>query len=73
MINGTPQIVCFSIDLHKHLIEMPSPVRVIRRWMMSFFADLTSEHGTKPVPPISDGFMANIDSTFMQKIFDIAE
>ena len=30
MINGAPQVVRFTVDLHNNLIEVPPPVRVGR-------------------------------------------
>ena len=39
---------------------MPFPIRMIRNWMNPFFADLTREHWTKSVPPITDRFVTNI-------------
>jgi len=73
MIDGTPQVMCFAIDLHEHLIHMPSPVGIVRGRVCSFLPDLTSEHGAKPVPPIADRFMAYVDAAFMQQVFDIAK
>jgi hypothetical protein len=41
--------------------------------MYPFIAYLMSEHWTKPVPPVSDSFMADIDASFMEQIFDITK
>ena len=73
MVNSTPQIVCFSIYLYKHFIEMPFPVGMILSRMYPFIAYLMSEHWTKPIPPVSDSFMADIDASFMEQIFDVAQ
>ena len=41
MINGPPQVMCFSIYLHENFVQMPSPVGVITgRRMKSFLPDL---------------------------------
>jgi len=67
MINGTPQKMCFSIDLHEDFIEVPSPAGVIWRWVVSFLTDFTSKHGAKPVPPIANCFVADIDAAFVEQ------
>ena len=66
VVDGTPQIVCFTIDLHKDLIKMPSPVGIILRSIDPFLTDFTCEQWTEPVPPIADCFMADIDVSFMK-------
>jgi choline dehydrogenase-like flavoprotein len=39
----------------------------------ALLSDLRSEHRTKPVPPETDGLMAENDSAFGQQIFDIPQ
>ena len=41
--------------------------------MHPFFTDLTREHWVKPVPPIANGFMADVDTTLVEQIFYIAK
>ncbi len=74
VVNGTPQVICLAIDLHKYFVQVPSPVGVIPgRRMKSFLTDLARKQGTKSIPPIADCFMADINAAFMKKIFDIAK
>jgi len=63
----------FAINLHKDLIEMPAPVGVILRPMDPLLTYFTCEYWTKSVPPIAHRLMANIDASFMKKVFDIAK
>jgi hypothetical protein len=41
--------------------------------MHPFFADLTREHWAKFIPPIANGFMANVDAALVEQIFDITK
>ncbi len=41
--------------------------------MNSPISDLMSEHWAKAIPPISNRFMANVDATLVQYVFDIAK
>ena len=38
---------------------------------MSLLADLTSEHGTKRNPPISNGLVGDIDAGFAEQVFNV--
>jgi hypothetical protein len=71
MIDGMPQVMCFSIDLHKYLVQVPSPVGMILGRMKSFLPYFTCEQRTEPVPPITHSLMANIDAPFMKKVFKV--
>lgn len=35
--------------------------------------DFRREHRAKPKPPISDGFVANVDAPLVEQIFDVAK
>ena len=71
-IHSPPEIVCLPVDLHENLVEMPSPIRICMG-LNSPLSYLRCEHGAETVPPISNRFMANIDATFVQQIFNVAK
>lgn len=73
MVNCPPEVVRLTIDLHKHLVQMPLPVRIRSHPTNSVSSDLSREHWAKSVPPEPNCFMAYVDATFVQKIFDVAE
>jgi len=73
MVNGEPKAMSFSLDLHKDLIKMPSPVRIALGKINSLLSDFTSEHWAKFIPPIAHSLVANVDTPFMKKVFDIAK
>jgi len=62
-----------SIYLHEKFVQVPSPVRVItRRGMKSFLSDLTANRA-KPIPPIADRYMTNINAALRKKVSDISQ
>jgi|TARA_R110000824_G_scaffold93223_1_gene225609 hypothetical protein len=73
VIDGTPQVMCFTIDLYEDFVQMPTPVGIILGRENTFLPDLIGEQWPKSVPPIADCFMTDIDTSFMKKDFDIAK
>ncbi len=73
VIHGTPKVMRLAINLHKHLIQMPLPVRVCAHLVNSFTADFSGEHRAKSVPPETNCFVADVDAALMQKIFYISQ
>ncbi len=72
MIYGAPKVVTLAIHLHEHLVHVPLPFRECAKLLDAFSSDFRSKHRAEPIPPISDGFMADIDPAFVQQIFDIS-
>ena len=72
MINSPPEIVGFAADLHKHLDQVPLPLRPCTKLLGSFPSDLGCEDRTKTVPPEPDRFVADVDAAFVEQILDIA-
>ena len=60
------------VDADKHLVQVPAPVR-IRMALNTAFPDLCGEHRTEPVPPETNGFMADIDATLKQQILNLSQ
>ena len=52
---------------------MSSLVGMIKNRVYPFISYLMSEYCTKPVPPVLDSFIADIDATLMEQIFDVAQ
>ena len=72
MIHGTPKVVPLAIDLHEDLVEVPAPAAGFHPFDPPL-PDLGGEHRAKPVPPISNRFVADLDTALVQQIFDIPE
>jgi hypothetical protein len=66
VINCAPEIVLRAINLHKNLIQMPSPLRTLAHALRSFLPNFRCEHWPKPVPPKTDALMADVDSTLVE-------
>ena len=73
MIDGAPEIAELAVDLHKHLVQMPTPLRIAAHARYPLLSDLGGEHRTKPVPPKPDGLIADVDPALGQEIFDVAQ
>jgi len=62
MVDCAPEIAELAVDLHKHLVQMPSPLRIATHLRHPLLSDLSGEHRTKPVPPKPDRLMADVES-----------
>ncbi len=72
MIDGAPEVMCLAVDPDKHLIQVPSPLR-IGPTMNAPLPDLRRENRAEPVPPETYRLVADIDATFEKKIFDLPQ
>ena len=54
------------------LVQMPAPLRV-GPMIHSPPSDLASEHRPKRIPPVPHRFVTNIDATFGQNVFNLAQ
>ncbi|OSQ46755.1 hypothetical protein MGEO_16735 [Marivita geojedonensis] len=71
MINRAPKVIHLKVDIHEHFVELRSPP-VGSHALDPTFPDLTCKHRTKPMPPVSDRFVADVDTAFMKQVLDIA-
>ena len=72
VIEGTPEVVHLSVDPYEHLIKMPTPVRPVAP-VYAPPPDLASEHRSKPIPPVPHRLVADVDATFEQNVFNLAQ
>ena len=72
VVDCPPKVMRLAIDLHKHLIKVPTPAAGLHT-LGPALSDFGSELGAKSMPPVPNGLVANIDAAFMQQIFHIAE
>ena len=73
MINGSPKIMCLTVDFHENLSQVPLPVRVCAHPTCSLITNFSSEHWTKSVPPKSKRFVADVDTTLVEQVFDVSK
>jgi len=62
-----------TIDLHKHLIDVPAPLTKTSHPADPLTLDIRCKHWTEPVPPVPDRLMANVDPALREQIFDIPQ
>ena len=70
---GMQKVMCFSVDLHENLVQMPLPIGVRSHPLDTLPPDLGSKHRAKSVPPETDRFMAYIDPSLVQRVLDISK
>jgi hypothetical protein len=73
MIDSPPQVAELAVDLHEHLIQMPTPLGEAAQTRNPVLSDLCREHRANPVPPKSDSLMADIDPALGQQILNVAQ
>ena len=73
VINGSPEIMCLSIYLYEDLVQVPLPVRIRSHPTDPVSSYLSSKHRTKSIPPKPNCFVADLNASFVQKIFHITE
>src|SRR5258707_10488760 len=73
MVDGAPKVVELAVDLHKHLVQVPAPLRLAAHVRDASLTDLGGEHRAKPVPPEPDGLVADVDPALGQEIFDVSK
>lgn len=73
MIDGSPEVMDFAINLHEDLVEMPSGLDARAHAINPSLAHLGSEHRAKAVPPDPHCLMADLDAAFVKTFFDIPQ
>ena len=73
MIDGPPQVMSLASDFDEDLVQVPLPLRAPPHGFGPPFPDLVSEVRTEPIDPETDVFVANVDPTLVQEVFDIAQ
>ena len=68
MVDGSPKVRAFAVDLHEHLIEVPPPTRKHAYSIRPLLADLGGKDRADPVPPEPDRLVAHLDPTLVKKV-----
>jgi hypothetical protein len=72
MIDCAPQVMSFTIYLHKDFIKVPFPITGLHASCHALL-DLACELRTKSMPPIPYGSIAYVNASFMKKVFYISQ
>src|SRR5665811_1942529 len=73
VVDGAPEIPRLAVDLHEHLVDMPSPVDVRPHRGDPPAADLSSEERSEPQSPQPDRLMADVNAALMEEVFDVSK
>lgn len=73
MINGTPKVEPFAVDLHEHLVQVPPLLWPGTQPLGSLPSDFGGENRAKPMPLETHGVMTDIDAAFVQQVLDISQ
>jgi len=65
--------VSLLTELHKHLVEVPLPLRLLRRSFRTALPKLVREVSPEPIDPMADRFVANVDTAFEEQVFDVQQ
>jgi hypothetical protein len=68
MIDRPPQVDHLTIQLHVHLVQMPTPVAKATHPAHPLLADIAGEEWSKPVPPEAHGLVADVDPPLEQQV-----
>jgi hypothetical protein len=71
MVDRALKIMLLPINLHEHLVAVPAPVTDPAYARNALPLNFRGEQRAKPVPPEPHCLVANVGSTFEQKVFDI--
>lgn len=71
VVDCAPQVMGLAVYLHKHLIQVPAPLRDLAKLLRSTLLDLLRHHRAKPVPPKSDRLVCDIDTSLVKQVFHI--
>ncbi len=72
-VDRTPQILALAVHIEEHFIHLPLQFRECAQLPDAFSSNLKCKHRPEPVSPIACGFVADVDTTLAQKIFDFSQ
>ena len=73
MVDRAPKIMCFARDSHEDLVEMPAPLPGLTHGACASLADRFREEFAKSIDPEPDALVADVDTAFMEQVFDVAK
>ena len=73
VIDCPQQIVQLAVELHVHLIKMPSPMAKAPHGVHALPANVGREHRAEPIPSQSHGFVTEINSALEKQVLNIAK
>jgi hypothetical protein len=72
VIDGPPEGVTLAVDLHAHLVQVPTPEAGFLRSNPTLPV-LGGDHRAETVPPEANSFVADVDAALVEQILHVAE
>ena len=72
VVNGPPEVVGFTVDPDEYFVQVPAPVGK-RQIMNASFPNFRCNHRTKPIPPGTHPLIDDVDTAFVEKVFDLPQ
>ena len=71
MIHRPPQVMGPAVNLHHHLIDVPTPLGVLPHEGRALTLDRPREERAEPLAPETDTLMGHVDPAPIQQILDV--
>jgi len=62
-----------AVDFHENFVQMARPIRIATHPARPVSTDFGSTHRAKSIPSKSSRFVADLDPTLVQQVFDVSE
>jgi len=73
VIDGPPPAVALAVDLHKHLVEVPSPMPNSPQARYTLSPHICNKHRPELVPPESNRLVTKVDFALKPEILHVAQ
>lgn len=73
MVDSTPPVMRLSIDLHKVLIDVPTPMSKLSHSRNALASNVSCKHRPEPVTLKTHRLVADVDLKFGQQVFHVPQ
>lgn len=73
MIHRALRVARFAAYLHKDLVQVPAPLRHLAHRFRSPLTDHIGKVSSEAIDPKTNTFVANIDASLVEQVFDIPQ
>jgi hypothetical protein len=73
LVDRSPEVNHLAVELHVHLIEVPSPVAKPAHATDPLATNITREYRAEPVPPMAHCLVADVDAALEQQVLHIPQ
>ena len=73
VVDGTPLIMTFPVDLDEHLIKVPFPMPETPHAVHSLPTNVGSKHRTEAVPPEPHRLVTQVNAALEEQVLDVPQ